>query len=434
MKKCILTSVLFFFFILPNFGQNNFLTVVTSDIDNFWDAYDKIITTKDTLKQYDYLNKYYIDKGSNGLKEIMQLRNYSPKNYIDAINKYPLFWMSIRPNTYKSKQLSPDLEVGILQLKKMYPPLKPSTLYFTIGSFRTNGTISNNTILIGSEMALANKNTVTTELPDYLQYYYSTLHPMDNIVLLTVHECVHNQQKPMVHNLLSYCLYEGVAEFVSTKATRKPSFLPAIEFGKANEAKVKAKFESDLFKMNISNDWLWSTKVNEFKMRDIGYYVGYAICENYYNKASDKEKAIKDMIELDYENTEQFEQFVDQSGYLSVSLKKLYDVYDKSRPYIVSISQFENNSKNVNPKLTTITLNFSIPMDKETRGFDYGPLGEDNVLRVSKVIGFSEDGRSFTYEVELQPNHHYQSLITNRFSSVDGIALKPFLIDITTSK
>ena len=92
-----------------------------------------------------------------------------------------------------------------------------------------------------------------------------------------------------------------------------------------------------------------------------------------------------------------------------------------------------NNNK-VDYQLKKITLNFSTAMNKETRGFDFGPLGENNVLKVQNVIGFSEDGKSFTFEVELEPNKQYQSLVTNRFVSLSGIPLKPFLIDFKTAK
>lgn len=421
--------LLLVFFTAP--AQKPF-TVVTTDVTNFWKAYDKIITTKDTLQQYRYLNDVYIDKGSQGLKDIMQVRNYTAKNYIDAINNYPQFWESIRKNTLQSKNLSADLTKGIERLRKIYPELKPATAYFTIGAFRTNGTISGSNILFGCEMALADKHTVIAELPEYLHDFYKNHTPINDIVLLATHEYVHTQQKNFVENLLSYCLYEGVAEFVSVKATGKPSYIAAIAFGKANNAKVKAKFESDMFKVNKTYDWLWSSRQNSFKVRDLGYYVGYAICENYYEKASDKQKAISEMIGLDYENTEAFEKFVDQSGYFSAPLQTLYQNYEKERPYITGISQFENNSQDVNPKLTTVTLQFSEPMDRENRGFDYGPLGESNVMRVSRVIGFSEDGKSFSYEVQLQPNQRYQSLVTNRFCNADGVALKPYLIDIRT--
>jgi hypothetical protein len=109
------------------FSQN----LITYDIDNFWAAYDKITATKDVTKQYEYINKGYIDKGSPGLKAIMEARNYNDSSYIDAINSYPLFWTSVRKNTFKAKQFAKDIEIDLNKLKKIYPTLKPAKIYFT---------------------------------------------------------------------------------------------------------------------------------------------------------------------------------------------------------------------------------------------------------------------------------------------------------------
>ncbi len=48
------------------FGQENNFRIVTTDIDNFWTAYDQIITTTDNSKQLEYLNKEFIEKGTPG--------------------------------------------------------------------------------------------------------------------------------------------------------------------------------------------------------------------------------------------------------------------------------------------------------------------------------------------------------------------------------
>jgi hypothetical protein len=71
-------------------------------------------------------------------------------------------------------------------------------------------------------------------------------------------------------------------------------------------------------------------------------------------------------------------------------------------------------------------------MNTEYRGFDYGPLGEDYVLGVQGIIGFSEDGKSFSYQIKLLPNKQYQTLVTNQFRNKNGIRLKPYLIEMTT--
>jgi hypothetical protein len=283
---------------------------------------------------------------------------------------------------------------------------------------------------------LTDKNAVSSEFPEPIarsRGVYFASNPIENVVLLNVHEYVHTQQKPIVNNLLSQCLYEGVAEFISVLASGKPSSTPAVRYGKANEEKVKHKFEQEMFAMNKQGYWLWSDLENEFKTRDLGYYIGYALCEKYYEQAKHKSQAIKEMIELDYSDEKQIQKLVDGTNYFSAPLNDLNTAYQKTRPKVISISQFKNGSQNVNPNLTEITINFSASMNKNHRGFDFGPMGENNVLRVKNVIGFSADGKSFTFEVALKPGQKYQSLITNSFRTTDGISLTPYLIDIQTA-
>lgn len=48
--------------------------IITSDIDNFWNAYDKIIVEKDSVKQLNLIQTLYINKGTPGLDGIMRAR------------------------------------------------------------------------------------------------------------------------------------------------------------------------------------------------------------------------------------------------------------------------------------------------------------------------------------------------------------------------
>ena len=68
--------------------------VFTEDIQNFWIAYDSIKSTKDSLKQIQFIQTLYIDKGTEGLKAFMKARDYSARLWVELINKYPKFWNS----------------------------------------------------------------------------------------------------------------------------------------------------------------------------------------------------------------------------------------------------------------------------------------------------------------------------------------------------
>jgi hypothetical protein len=431
-----ITIIIAIYGLVPLFGfaQSGSGSLITTDIDQFWQAYDQITATKDSTQQYNYINQLFINKGTPGLKAIMQVRNYTSKSYIDAINQYPHFWQSLRPNTYKANEYAADIVKNIAKLKVLYPALKPANIYFTIGAFKTGGTTQDDMVLIGSEISMADSKTDTRELVKSkpgLAAFIKT-NPIKLLVFNNVHEYVHTQQKTTVgDNLLAQCVLEGVAEFMAEKATGKASTLPAIIFGKQNPGRVKKVFVSQMF--NTSNGyWLYDDTENEFGLRDMGYYVGYAICSKYYAKAQNKASAIKQMIELDYNNQTALTNFVNQSGYLTSPVKDYQEAYNNSRPFVTGLSEI-NGVQLVSTQTTILTINFSAPMDKHYRNFELGPLGKDNLLRLKRFISFSEDGKSASFEVELQPSRHYQLLVGSGFRNMQGVNLKPYLIDFKTA-
>jgi hypothetical protein len=367
----------------------------------------------------------------------MKARNYSAQEYIFAINNYPKFWKSIRKNTLKSNQFSQEIQNGIEKLKILYPVLKPVNTYFEIGILRTGGTTMDGMLLIGSEVALADKSVITEEFDNkypHLRSYFDT-NPINDVVFLNIHEYIHTQQKETTGNtLLAQTVMEGVAEFLAETSLSKKSPNPQIEFGYKNEEKIKREYEKEMFSNNIYN-WLMNTPKNQFGMRDLGYFVGYAICKKYYDQSMDKKKAVKEMIELDYNNEINLINFVDRSKYFPRPLKFYQKEFNKNQPKVFSISSIKNGSKNVKPGIIQYSINFSQEMDTNFRRFDYGPLGEQSIYKFKKLIGWSNDSKTLTIEIEVEPNKKYQVLIAdgaNGFKNKQGIVIKPYLFEFET--
>ncbi|NBG67144.1 gliding motility protein GldB-related protein [Acidiluteibacter ferrifornacis] len=413
-------------------------SIITTDIPHFWEAFDSIQSTTDTTLQHYYLDNLYFKRGTPGLTNIRVARNYTSTDYLTAIRNYPQFWESIRENTLKASHLGADLEVGIEALRRIYPKLRPAKIYFTIGALRTGGTTMDSLVLIGSELAMTDQNTVSTEFSEDEQQYrraYFDTNPINQLVLLNTHEYVHTQQQPMVHNLLSLVIYEGVAEFVSSLAMNRPSAAPSIAYGKKYPESVRKKFEQEMFYANNRPKWLWSNAENDFGLRDMGYYIGYQMCENYYNQAPNKPLAIQKMIELDFANESEIEAFVTASHFFSAPLSILYENFEKSRPFIIEIEEFENNSQTVNPQIKQITFRFSQPLNGYNTGIDFGELGESFFppIRPNERV-WGTDNKSWSIAVDLAPNTRYQFLISNNFRTNSGIPLKPLLVDFKTSE
>ncbi len=406
---------------------------VTDDIEHFWQAYDKITSTRDSLKQLQYLQTLFLDKGTPGLAAIREARRYTPQSYLEVINRYPAFWASVRPNMLAAAKHATEIEKGVDKLKTLYPGLKPATVYFTVGAFRTPGTILDGNVLIGSEMALGDAQTVSTEFPPALGYFknYLATNPSKEIVFLNVHEYVHTQQKTGEnHDLLTQCLYEGVAEFVATLTLQKPSPSPAIAYGQAHADAVKAAFISDMFSPWYVN-WLYNNTENPFQTRDLGYYIGYAIAEKYYQAAADKKPAVKTLIELDFEDPYLIEEFIDKTGFFGQSLEDLRAGFDLKRPRVTGLREFENDSEGIPSATSSITINFSEPLDRDYRSTGYGPSG---TLRFPEITGIemSKDGKSVTYYLRLEPNRKYQFVLEQGYRNARAIPLMPYLVQFST--
>jgi len=414
-------------------GQNNSFQFVNTDIPNFWKAYDLIQSTKDTNQHSTILQREYLDKGSDGLKSLMRVRNYTKSSFLQAMRQYPRFWNSIRKSSLSVNSKIPAIEKSLNSLRILYPEAKPATVYFCMGAFRTNGTIEDNKILIGAEMALTDSTTDISELPENLQTYYKKYKPAETIDLLITHEYIHTQQQLPLDNLLCNSLYEGVAEYLSCLATGKSSTTPSFGFGAANQEKVKVKYLEDLFLPDRMYNWLWGTNNNELKERDLGYYIGYRIAEEYYRKSSNKNIAIHNLIQLDFANDSLVENIVDSSAYFNKTMAIIFSEYENKRPTVTHISPFINGSKTVDSGKVSITVHFSEPLNKINAGIDFGPLGETYCPKLPpEQRVWAADGKSYTITAELLPGKDYQFLINNNFRNEDGIRLKPFLIEFKT--
>lgn len=415
-------------------AQSSDPVVETADIGRFWEAHDAIRATSDSVAQYRLLDELFIAPGTPGLHALMERRGYTPEHYVRAIRDYPRFWASVRANTLRAADDAVQIEQVVGRLQALYPALRPATLYFTVGALMTGGTTLDSLVLIGSEIALTDSTAVTDELPDWLgenlRRYFDT-NPVEDVLLLNAHEYVHTQQGPFGADLLAVALQEGVAEYVSVLAAERPSAAPAVAFGEANAARVRDRFATEMFSGRW-NDWISNDFSNEFGVRDLGYYVGYAIAEGYVQRSADKARALARLIELDYQDPLAVEALVEASRYFDRPLGDLRAAYERDRPRVVGVTGFEDEAAAAGPSTARITLTFSAPINPRFRGFDYGPLGEDHVLPITEVVGMSEDRRSLTVEVEVRPDRRQQLTVTDQFRDDAGRALLPFVIDTAT--
>ncbi|MEZ4756682.1 MAG: hypothetical protein R2817_07640 [Flavobacteriales bacterium] len=325
------------------------------------------------------------------------------------------------------------MQDGVERLRTLYPEMRPANIYFTVGVFRSGGTVTDGMVLIGSEISLADSSAVTDELPEHLGHlseFFAT-DPARNLAFVNVHELIHTQQAGRWgYDLLSQCLHEGIAEFIPTLAMGRPSPAASVLYGEANTDRVRAVFEDELFAYWIDR-WIWNDTNGPFPVRDMGYYVGYAMAQRYYEQAAHKQQAIADLIGLNCEDSAAVNDFAERTRWLTRPIADLRASFEAARPRITHIAEFDNGSTRVDPGTKTITLYFDRAMSTAYRSTGAGPSADAAYPQVSNVH-FSEDGRSVVYEVSLTPGTHYQMMLEEGYRDERSFQMVPYTVDFNT--
>lgn len=400
-------------------SAQNSNTIFTSDIDNFWKAYDRIKKTEDFSKKLNLINELYISKGTKGLKAFMNAREYNDTVYVKAIDEYPKFWNSIRPNTLAVKEKVGEFNSAVAQLKKIYPGLKEAGMYFTIGGLRAGGTTQGNMVLVGAEVGTGTPATDVSELQeDWLKALFAG-QSLNNIVYLNIHEYIHTQQNGDSKNVLGASIKEGSCDFMAELVLQKPLQTKYISYGEAHAAQVKDRFKREMFTKNLEN-WLHNGR-RKGEAADLGYYVGYEICKAYYHHAKNKKQAIKDIIELNYSDDKAVEYFLTRSKFFEEKIDK-----EKLISELLQVVKTEpaNGTANVNPDTKEIKITFSKEIVPNKYSISLSDKGKEN-FPITKITGLENNNQTLVLAMDLKPDKEYEFVLTNKaFESKDGYPLK----------
>ena len=308
MKQVLILFSLFIPFISSSQSETE---ISTEDITHFWQAFDSLSTSQDSVATFQRL---YIDRATPGFIAFMKARDFTAKEYVALIKGYPKFWISIRPNTERIATRKHEVEEVFKRFKILYPDFKAPKVCFAIGCLRTGGTTTRDLILIGSEIASADSTTDRSEFKGWLQYVIGNT---GDIIAMVAHEAVHTQQPDnfayvkgfMNHRVLTQSLREGSAEFISMKVVGAFANNTQHTYGLNHEGELWKEFQSQM----LSNDysaWLYNGNKAGDRPADLGYFIGARICESYYNRATDKAKAIREIIRM-----KNNKRFLKRSGY-----------------------------------------------------------------------------------------------------------------------
>lgn len=314
-KVIILSSFFFFFSVQMIEAQNNIreygFKIITKDLEHFWNAYDSLSPTKDSSAVF---QRILIDQASSEFQKFIDLRNIKAKDYVDFIKAYPKFWSTIRPLTINVIDEKRQIDLLYHHFGEIYPKFKAPDICFGITPLRSGGTTSEGLILIGTEIAAVNPASVDfSEVQGFLKHVFEKSD--GNIMAMVAHELVHTQQFSSENtnvSLLSQAIMEGGASFIASLLLNDVSLNPAIyEYGEIHENELWREFEMDMVNEKTIANTPWFYKYDLKRPADLGYYLGYKICESYYNNHENPHEAIQEII-----NVRDPYLFLLKSGYL----------------------------------------------------------------------------------------------------------------------
>lgn len=428
MRKIFALAILFTSFL--NFNSQ---TIIKTDVDNFWIAYDSI--KKIETNKIENFKKLYIDKGSEGLKSFMKMKKFDENNYVEFFDKYPKFWNSIRQNTLISDKKIKKVNKSLQNFKKLYSNNSKGNIYYTIGSLKSGGTPDNENLILGLEIVTGNQNTDTSEFEnDYLKTLFKNS-GKNQLEHVTVHEFVHTFQKNGEVNVLSKSIKEGSCDFIAELSTKQKYNSSYKDFWYQNYEKVKSDFKKEMLTQNFEN---WVFNRGKTENPDLGYFVGYEISKKYYENSKNKKQAIKNIIELDFNDENVVLDFLSKSQYFgqNINIVQLKLEFKNNQPKVLKILEFGNGSQNVNPDLKKIQMVFSKPMNHKV-SINFSKNGKEH-FPLKNIVGFNEDKTLLTLEtIDLKADTEYDFYITNRGTkSIDGYSFSEseYKISFKTSK
>ena len=280
-------------------GQSKFHTnpdsavIHTEDISLFWKVFDESAPefNKDSLQ------KKYLDAGSDGVKGFIKMRIQSGENLSRTIKQDLFYYQQVRQSTLSINNKKDTLYKYFAGLKKIYPRAVFPDIYFVIGAKNTGGTTFNGGLIIGAEMFGKETDSFKPRLN------------IDGVNLVVIHELIHFQQNYAENkSLLAQSIREGAADFICELITGTHPNKYLHEYGDSHEKELWLEFEKKMDSQNWS-PWLYYSN-DKTRPRDLGYWMGYKIVKAYYEKKTDKEKAISEIL-----NIKDFKEFLLTSEY-----------------------------------------------------------------------------------------------------------------------
>jgi hypothetical protein len=259
--------------------------VRTSDVELFYRIYNKAHGAPSGQA----LQHGYIDAGSDGVRQFLPHRIESGENLAETIAEDRDVYDHAQDCLSVLPALKAELDGAFRKLAAIDPEATFPPVTILVGRNNSAGTTGESGVLIGLE-AVCRASWLQPDLTERLYH-------------LIAHEYGHVEQFPQggedatPDTVLKQSLVEGGAELIAELISGQVSNVHLQQWARGREREIDEQFLADQDSKDLS-PWLYKGPGTPDKPGDLGYWVGYRIAKAYYLKASDKRRALKDLLEL----------------------------------------------------------------------------------------------------------------------------------------
>ncbi|HEY8949475.1 MAG TPA: DUF2268 domain-containing putative Zn-dependent protease [Rhizomicrobium sp.] len=256
----------------------------------------------------DQIQHDYIDKGSDGLRRFFEERRTTAARVVQSIADHPQVYVDARKCLAVLPRAKDRISAALTKLGTLYSDAKFPPVTVAIGRGKPVAIADETGVMIGLE-SLCGVTWMSPDLEDRVTYVVA--HEYTHVQQALASPAFYNIDKPTV---LDAALIEGAAEFMGILTSGGTSYAYFAKATQGKEKEIETAFVPDEDKTDLSA-WFFNGTLE--KPGDMGYWVGRRIVQSYYEHATDKRQAIRDIIEIKDAHA-----FLAKSGwYPGISLK-----------------------------------------------------------------------------------------------------------------
>lgn len=272
---------------------------ITTDADRFWRAYANGGTAYQTQ---------YLDSATTALREFAASRTVTAASLQQMTTSYKAYFDALRPwwNGGRNNDVAfATIRSNYARLAAILPEATFPPVHFVVGRFSTGGTVNARGIIIGTEFFGTDAFAPMDQLNAFGRNNQKSWRA--DLPLMVAHEHTHLLQMAAGTTssntgatLLARALNEGGAEFVGSLAAGAPLFVKFFSVWQQREREFFTAFMAERNGTDVSR-WLYNQSgiadnANAPWPGDLGYFMGFRIAQAYYNRATDKTRALREII------------------------------------------------------------------------------------------------------------------------------------------